>query len=160
MLSEAAGCLTSAVHVYLVSSSRSDYKAAAGSRLSDWAKSLPAFNLLLWYGLLWVITAVPNQLALTCIYKKTKQEGRKIIKSITLIPWLCKRLTCSYLILIAQFLSLPLCILSSWIVTIWRFDIDPLFPNTWMWCMKNPWIWCAFMSEPRPDICVSFSGTE
>jgi len=88
---------TSAVRVYLVSSSHADYKAAAGCRLSDWAKPLPAFNLLLWYGLLWVITAVPNQLALTCIYKKTKQEGRKIIKSITLIPWLCKILTCSYL---------------------------------------------------------------
>lgn len=78
MLPEAAGCLTSAAHVYLVSSSHSDYKAAAGSRLSDWAKSLPAFNLLLWYWLLWVITAVPNQLALTCIYKKLNKKGKKI----------------------------------------------------------------------------------
>lgn len=91
MLPEAASCWTSAAHVYLVSSSHSDYKAAAGSRLSDWAKSLPAFNLLLWYCLLWVITAVPNQLALTCIYKKLNKKGKKIMKSITLIPWLCKR---------------------------------------------------------------------
>ncbi len=139
----------SAARVYLVSSSHSDYKAAAGSRLSDWAKSLPGFNLLLWYYLLWVITAVPNQLVLTCIYKKTKQERKK------------KRINCSYPLALQKidsflphthnsiFVSSLVCSFYS-DCGIWRVLISTCCSTT---C---PWIWFGFMSEPRPDICVSF----